>query len=133
MFQNYLKIAWRSLLKNKTSSVVNISGLAVGLAIGVLVLLYVLDEFSYNTFHINLQDTHLLMRRQQIGNETHIGTAVSGPLAGALRTGIPEIKYVSRQTYQSQQLINTGDKSLYERGIYVDPDYFHIMTYPAIA
>jgi ABC-type antimicrobial peptide transport system permease subunit len=133
MFKNYLKIAWRSLLKNKTSSIINISGLAVGLAIGVLVLLFVLDEFSYNTFHTNLSDIHLLMKRQKVGNETHIGKSVAGPLASALRTGIPEIKYASRQSYQSQQLINTGDKSLYEKGIYVDPDYFRMMTYPAIA
>ena len=133
MLKNYLKIAWRSLLKNKTSSIINISGLAVGLAIGVLVLLFVLDEFSYNTFHTNLSDIHLLMKRQKVSNETHIGKSVAGPLAGALRTSIPEIKYVSRQSYQSQQLINTGDKSLYEKGIYVDPDYFRMMTWPAIA
>jgi putative ABC transport system permease protein len=132
MFKNYLKIAWRSLLKNKTSSIINISGLAVGLAIGVLVLLFVLDEFSYNTFHTNLTDIHLMMERQKVGNEIHIGKSVSGPLAAALRSDVPEIKYASRQSYPSQQLINAGDKSLYDKGMYADPDYFRIMTYPAI-
>lgn len=133
MFKNYLKIAWRSLLKNKTSSVINISGLAVGLAVGVLVLLYVLDEYSYNNFHTHLNDIHLLMKRNQAGNEIRISKSVAAPLAGALRSDIPEIKYVSRQSYRSEHLLNAGNKSLYEKGMYADPDFFRIMTYPAIA
>ena len=53
MFKNYFKIAWRSLLKNKTVSIINITGLSVGMAAAILILLWVQNEFSYDTYYPN--------------------------------------------------------------------------------
>jgi putative ABC transport system permease protein len=53
MFTNYLKIAWRSLLKNKGFSIINIVGLAIGLSCFLLIALYVVDELSYDRFYPN--------------------------------------------------------------------------------
>ena len=68
MFKNYFKTAWRNLLKNKFYSVINISGLAIGLAIGIMVLMWVQDEYSLMAFTgmqaIFIKSTHILVRAQ---------------------------------------------------------------------
>ena len=53
MIKNYLKIAWRNLIKNKVSSFINIGGLAVGMAVAMLIGLWIWDELSFNTYHKN--------------------------------------------------------------------------------
>lgn len=133
MLKNYLKIAWRSLVKNKISSFINISGLAVGLAIGILVMLVVFDMVSYNKFHTHLPAVHALMKTYKVGGEIGTGTSVPGPLAAEIRNNIPEVKYISRFGNGGQGLLNSGEKALYEKTVYAEPDYFRMMTFPAIA
>ena len=53
MIKNYIKIAWRNLIKNKFYSIINIAGLTMGLVIGMLILLWVQDELSFDSFHKN--------------------------------------------------------------------------------
>ena len=84
MIKNYFKIAWRSLLKNKTSSAINISGLAIGLATGIILMLLIVHEFSYDTFNTNLQDIFLLMKNQKQMDGINTGDATAGPMAGAM-------------------------------------------------
>jgi putative ABC transport system permease protein len=133
MLKNYLKIAWRSLVKNKISSFINISGLAVGLAISILVMLVILDMVSYDKFHTHLPNIHALIKKYKVDGEISAGTSVSGPLAGVIRNDIPEVKYISRFGSGGQGLIKSGEKALYEKTVYVEPDYFRMMTFPAIA
>ena len=133
MLKNYLKIAWRSLVKNKISSFINISGLAVGLAIGILIMLVVLDMVSYDKFHTHLPAIHSVMKTYKVGGEIGTSTSVPGPLAAEIRNNIPEVKYISRFGNGGQGLLNSGEKALYEKTVYVEPDYFRMMTFPAIA
>jgi putative ABC transport system permease protein len=133
MLKNYLKIAWRSLIKNKISSFINISGLAVGLAISILVMLVILNMISYDKFHTHLPNIHALMKSYKVNGEISAGTSVPGPLAAVIRNDIPEVKYISRFGNGGQGLIKSGEKAVYERTVYVEPDYFRMMTFPAIA
>ena len=133
MLKNYLKIAWRSLTKNKVSSFINISGLAVGLAISILVMLVILDMISYNKFHTHLPNIHALMKCYKVGGEIGVGTSVPGPLAAVIRNDIPEVKYISRYGNGGQGLIHSGEKAIYEKTVYVEPDYFRMMTFPPVA
>src|SRR5688572_10325713 len=96
MLKNYLKIAWRSLSRNRISSFINISGLAVGLAISILVMICILDMPSYNKFHTHLANIHQLIGTNKMSGDVHSGTSVPGPLAELLRTNLPEVKYISR-------------------------------------
>jgi putative ABC transport system permease protein len=66
MFKNYFKIAWRNLWKNKFYSLVNITGLAIGLSVGIMILLWVQDEFSYDSFHTNADNIYKI--------NSHLGT-----------------------------------------------------------
>lgn len=133
MIRNYFKIAWRNLLKNRTTSFINIGGLSVGLAVAIIIMLWVSDEYSYDKFHAHLPDIYRIMQNEKQGGEIATFQSIPGPLAATLRSEMPEIKYAARVSYPGQQLMNTGDKSLYENGIYAEAEYFKIMSFPAIA
>ncbi len=66
------------------------------------------------------------------GGEVLTTHSVPGPLAENLRTEVPEIGYAARVSYAKQQLISVDDKNIYENGVYAEPDYFRIMTFPAV-
>jgi putative ABC transport system permease protein len=132
MFKNYLKLAWRSLLKNKVSSFINIAGLAVGLATGIIIMLVVADEFSYDRFHTNLREIYFVMKNQKQNGGIHTGRSTAGPLAPALRHEMPEVKYAARVADAGDQLVRVGDKSIYESAMYAEPEFFNMMSFPAI-
>ena len=132
MIKNYLKIAWRSLIGNKFVSVINIGGLGIGLAVAFIIMAWVKDEVSYDTFHKDLPQLYSVMQNINQGGEVLTTHSVPGPLAENLRTEVPEIGYAARVSYAKQQLISVDDKNIYENGVYAEPDYFRIMTFPAV-
>lgn len=132
MIRHYLKISLRNLLRHRSSSIINISGLAIGMATGILILLVILHEWNYDKFHKNLQDTYLVMKNQQHKDDIGTGDPTPGPLAPQLRTEMPETKYAARLAYFGDQVLQIGDKALYGSGIYTEPDLFHMMTFPAL-
>ncbi len=132
MIKSYFKIAWRNLLKNKTSSFINISGLAVGLATSIIIMLVIVNELSFDKYNRNLSDTYLLMKNQKNVDGVRTGDATAGPMAATFRSEMPETKYAARVAYFDNQLMEVGDKTIYESGIYAEPDLFNIMTFPAV-
>jgi putative ABC transport system permease protein len=132
MIKNYLKMAWRNLIKNKVSSFINIAGLSVGLGTGIIILLVTINEFSYDKFNSNLDNIYLLMKTQNTNGDISTGRVTPGPLAATVRGEIPEIKYAARVTQDGQELIRNGDKSIYVNGIYAEPDFFNMMTFPVV-
>jgi len=86
MLRNYLKTAWRNLLKNKFYSLINMAGLTAGLAIGILILLWVQDELSFDSFHRQGADIYRLEHYGGKGASRQIygiDIAPIGPLAKA--------------------------------------------------
>lgn len=124
MNKNYFKIAWRNLISNKMSSLINISGLAVGLATGIIIMLWIKDELTYDNFHTNLPGIELMMVNTSQNGEVSTGQSTQAPLSTALRTGFPEIKYAARITSRSRHMLKYNDKSIYERGMYSEADFF---------
>jgi putative ABC transport system permease protein len=131
MLKSYFKMAWRSLQKNKVSSFVNIAGLAISLATAVIIMLVVVDEFSYDGFHAHLQDIYYIMKNQKQSGGINTGTSTAGPLAAALRSEMPELKYAARVSYAGDQLVRAGDKSMFQAVMYTEPDFFNMMSFPA--
>ncbi len=132
MLSSYLKFAFRNLRSNRLFSVLNIAGLAVGLTSGILVILWLADEFSYNKFLPNLENIHMVVQNQTQGGETFTFTSTPGPLAVALRAEIPEIKKAARCSWTGEQLLTFGEKGVYETGFYAEPDFFNIFHYPIL-
>lgn len=132
MLHNYILVSWRNIVKDKVSSIINIGGLAVGLAITIMLLLWIRDAMSYDKFHAHLPQIHQLMLNQQIGGDIGTSRSVAGPLAAVLREDVPDIKYVSRTTYTNQQMVHAGENSFYEKGFYAEPDFFRMLSFGAL-
>ncbi|NLU95522.1 ABC transporter permease [Chitinophaga sp. Ak27] len=133
MLKNYYRHGWRNLLKNKLSTLVNVGGLSIGLATGIIILLWINDEYSFDTFHKNREHIYLMMQRVQRGDGISVGDVTPGPLAARLQAQLPEIKYTARCGFGGQELIGTGSKSIYQESIYVDAHYLDMFTFPAIS
>ncbi len=129
MFKNYLKIAWRNIKKQKTYSMINIFGLALGLACCVLMLLYVHDELGFDRFHKKSD------RIFRIGYEGEFGRTARTPqiLGPTLLRSFPEVENVVRIKALDRPVVLHDDEELYEdRFYYVDPSIFEIFTFPFI-
>ncbi len=133
MLRNYFKLALRNLLNNKLYTALNIIGLAVGLAAGVLILLWVSDETSYNKFYKNLPNLYLVMQNQSQGGITYTFRSTPGPLSEALRAEIPEIKTVAHCTFNDKHLLTVANNSFYEEGVFAEPEFCQIFDFPVIS
>ncbi len=131
MLENYLKIAWRNLNRQKIYSLLNISGLAIGMAGFILIMLYVSDELSYDNFHEHADDTYRIAFGARLMND-YLDVAVSaGPLAPALEASFPEVEDATRIEAENESvLIAFGDKKFYEdKLIFADTGFFNIFSF----
>lgn len=122
MFKNYFKTAWRNLRKNKFYSSINIIGLAIGLSAGIMVLLWVQDEWSYDRFHSKAGTIYKINSR--VGEQVWEGSP--GPLAVYCKQSIPEVLNVVRINNVDEPLLFTyGDKKFTESKLaFVDSSFF---------
>jgi putative ABC transport system permease protein len=130
MFKNYLKIAWRNLITNKVYSGLNILGLAAGMAVALLIGLWVVNEYSYDRFLPDYQ-THYQVKRNFTSNG-EIGTVTSSSLALAdrLRLDVPEIGDVAETDYFNAHGLMVGEKKLYLNGGQVGTDFLKMFPFP---
>ncbi len=132
MLKSYFTIAWRSFHRNKVTSIVNIGGLMLGLTTGIIICLMVVYLFGFDKFHANYKSIHLLEMNQAFAGTIYTGSATPGPLGPALRKEIPGLKYVVRTEQEGESLTRYKEKAIYQKSIYAEPDFFHMMTFPAI-
>src|SRR5580765_1707186 len=96
MLKNYLKIAWRNLKKNKTFSIINITGLAIGLSCFLLIALYVLDELSYDRYNANAENIYRVNCDVKFnGSELRLPVA-SDMMGQTLKKDYPQVKEFTR-------------------------------------
>src|SRR5690349_16145387 len=117
MFKNYFKIAWRSLLKNKASSFINISGLAAGMAVAILIGLWIYDEVSFNKSFKNHKRIAQIMQRFTINGETGTGVTIPFPTGDALRKSFgSDFKHISMASWNGGHVLSSGDRMLTKSG-----------------
>jgi putative ABC transport system permease protein len=131
MFRINLKIAFRNLLKHKTASLINISGLAIGLAASLMLLLYVQYQWSYDKQFGNTENTYHLMVHFYGADKSITGTGVQVPnvLPTVLKEEMPEIEHVSRVLWASRRLLANGQNSFKVESRYADPDLLRIFKF----
>ncbi len=132
MIKSYFTSALRNFRRNKVTSIVNIGGLMLGLTTGIIICLMVVYLFGFDKFHANYKDIHLVEMNQPFAGILYTGNATSGALGPALRSGIPAIKYAVRTQQESQSLTRYEEKAIYQNSLYAEPDFFRMMTFPAI-
>jgi len=134
VFKNFLKIALRTIWKHKGYSLINIVGLAVGLACALFILLWVQDELSYDRFHAGAGNIYRVEHDYQSPQGTFHLTVTSLPLGPALKAGIPEIQDAVRTTSPGTLLIRYGEKAFFESGVRAaDPSFLTMFTFPLLA
>src|SRR3954465_4908378 len=104
MFINYFKTAWRSLWKSKFYTIINISGLAIGLATGIMLLLWVQNELSYDKFHKDYGNIYQLSSHFNSNEEGEVWNGVPGPIA-VLARSIPGIQATIRINEEPGQIL----------------------------
>src|SRR5215471_18833104 len=85
MLRNFFNTALRNLIKNKAHSFINIAGLSVGMAVAMIIALWVWDELSFNKYHKNYDHIAQVMEQQTMNGVINTRVAVSQPVAPALR------------------------------------------------
>jgi putative ABC transport system permease protein len=133
MFKNYVKIAVRNILKHKAFSVINITGLAIGIACSILILIFVTHELSYDTYHENAGRIYRLAVRASIGDTQIRQTYSSSETFRRLLTDFPEIEKGVKFLNLGDVPIISRDETFYESRFYaVDAGFFDIFSVPLI-
>ncbi len=122
MIRYYFKIAFRNLSRNKTSSIVNIGGLTVGIAVSLLIGLWVYDELSFNKYHQNYDRIgRVLIRGNDPKEGTFISTSLSYPLATELVTNYnSNFNHIVRTSWDQDYILSYSDKKLSRMGKFMD-------------
>jgi putative ABC transport system permease protein len=123
MIKNYFKIAWRNLVKSKGYSAINIGGLAVGMAVAMLIGLWVYDELSFDKYHKNYDRIAQVMQHANFNGkvETQVANpALMGPEIKAKYGS--DFKYVVQSSWTGGHLLTVGDKNINKVGIFFEPD-----------
>jgi ABC-type antimicrobial peptide transport system permease subunit len=124
MIENYLKVAFRNILKNKTSSIINILGLSVGLASVILILLFVWNELKFDNQFENKDRIYRITTTQEHPESTDHNCETPFPLAPILKDNFSDIEYVSRVQCASICLVNVEDKKFKEKNVLFADEYF---------
>jgi putative ABC transport system permease protein len=132
MIRNYFKTTLRSLLKNRSYSFLNITGLAIGIACASLIFLWVQDEFSYNHNFAKRDVLYRLYNNQTYEGKTSTFIGGPGPLAKGIKVDITGIKNAARMSFLNPQLFALGEKSINEEGQYADKEILPMLDMPFV-
>lgn len=135
MLKNYLKIAWRNLLKNRTFSFINIAGLASGLACFIMIALYVTDELSYDRFHEKAGRIYRVNSYIRFGG-TELNMALSSdPMGATLKKDYPEVEQYTRlYASDGSKFLKKGNDYINEESVVnADSTFFDVFSFPSLA
>jgi len=131
MFKNYLKIAFRNLLRNKGFSAINISGLAVGMGSAILILLWMYNEISYDQFHTNKKYLYEAWNRGTFDGKLQCWDNTPKILGPTLKQEYPEVAEVSRQ-YSRWYVTRAGEKKVSSKALITDPSFLAMFSFPLL-
>ena len=120
MFRNYLKIAWRNLLKNKAYSIINIGGLALGMAVTLIIGLWIQDELEHDNYFENKEKIAQIFQSQTFNGETGTGPAIPRPLEKALREGYGDnFRHLVMSSWNFDQYLKYKETSISRAGSFM--------------
>lgn len=123
MFKNYFKIAWRNLWNNKGYSSINIGGLALGMAVTLMIGLWIHDELSYNSYFKHKEKIAQVYQSQTFNGETGTGPAIPRPLEMALKEGYKDnFKHLIMSSWNFSRYLKYKEKSLSKKGNFMQQE-----------
>jgi len=129
MLKNYFKIAWRNLFKSKSSSFINITGLAIGMAVAMLIGFWIYDELSFDHYHKNYKHIGRIMQNQTGNGQVWTGRAIPFPLGEELKAKHgSDFKYIVRASWQGDHILGWKEQRISQTGIYMDVDAAKLLS-----
>jgi predicted permease len=132
MLKNYFTVAWRSLRNNKAFSLINIFGLALGMACSLLIFLWINDERSMDNFHANGSRLFKLYEQEHMNGKMMSGYWTPGILGHELKRRFSEIEYATTIREKEDETFEAAGKIIKQTGIAADSDYFKMFSYPLL-
>ena len=132
MFKNYFKTAWRNIARDKGYSVLNILGLATGMAVALLIGLWVNYQFSFDRFLPGYSQAYQAYYKLTRNGDIQTQQPTSILLVGVLKQDIPEIKYAVQCDWVNSHSLLVGDKKLYLHGAMAGADFLNIFQFPLL-
>src|SRR4051812_17050701 len=129
MIKNYLKIAWRNLVKNKAHSFINITGLSVGMAVAILIGLWIWDELSFNKNFQNYDRIATVMQHQTFNGDVGSQTAVPYLMGDELRKSYGnDFKYITMASWTNDHILTFGEKKITKSGNFIEPQITDMLS-----
>ena len=132
MFKNYLKTAFRNLWKNKAFSLINIMGLALGLACSLLIMLWVNEEYKMDAFHKNDSQLYSVYEKHFRDGEVNAWHGGPGLMADEMKRKLPELQYACNYAWNELCTFEANNKIIKEDGNHAGQDFFKMFTYPLL-
>lgn len=134
MYKHYFKVGWRNLKRNRGYSLINIGGLAVGMAVAMLIGLWIQAELSYNKYHDNYDRIVQVMQHQTYNGSIQTQEVIPFPLGPELQAKYAsDFDYVVMSTFLNEHILSFDNKTLIQKGNYMDVDGPHLFSLNMIA
>jgi putative ABC transport system permease protein len=131
MFKNYFKTAFRNLSRNKIYSFINISGLSIGLACAMLIMLYVKDEVSFDKYHKNINNIYRVVTESSYKGEKHKDGNTGNLQGPRFAQNVPGIQAFVRVKSGTED-IKTGNEIQHQDLLFVDSSFFSVFSFPLL-
>jgi len=132
MIENYFKIAWRNLFRNKGFSATNLLSLTIGITCTILISLWVKDELTYDKFHANYGSIYKIYANRDFNNQVFTDQNMVLPLASTIEKTIPQIKQAVVTTHRQPHILAYGDKKIKKEGYTVGDHFFEMFSWKFI-
>lgn len=133
MIKNYLKIAFRNLRKDKSYTFINLTGLSVGLAVCLIIAIFIQFHLGFDTFHSNSENIYRIIKQDTRSGQNQKRGNMQGPLGTTLVEEIPEVKSAVRFRAEGEQLVTIGNEIFYQNGLLMtDPEMFEIFDFEVL-
>ena len=132
MIKNFFKTAYRNLVRNKGFSTINITGLAIGMASAMLILLWIENEVSYDQFHDKKDRIYEAWNRARFDGKLMCWNTTPKILARTLEHDLPEVERAVRVNWNSNLLFTVGDKRIMKSGNMVDTGFLQMFSFPLL-
>ncbi|HJT74270.1 MAG TPA: hypothetical protein VJ720_09635, partial [Chitinophaga sp.] len=124
MIKNYLRIAWRNLIRNKAFTIINVAGMALGIACSLLIILWVQDERDMDGFHKNGKHLYQVYERLYNNGKIDGSYVTQGLLAEELKKVVPEVQYATGLERNWHYTLQAGEKIQKLEGSFASADFF---------
>jgi putative ABC transport system permease protein len=129
MIKNYFKIAWRNLFRNRVSSFINITGLSVGMAVAMLIGLWIWNELSFDKYHQNYRRIAQVMENDTHNGTIHTNSAIPLPLDAEMRKSYgSDFKHIVMASWNDQHVLAVGNKKISYPGSFIGEEAPEMLT-----